>query len=428
MSREPPRALTADPAVGDTVEVETGSAAHGGFSVARHEGRVVFVRHALPGERVRALVTEVASDRRYLRADAVEVLAPSPDRVEPPCPYAGPGRCGGCDLQHVALPAQRTWKAAVVREQLSRLAHLDLDVPVEPVAGDLGGLGWRTRLELVAGEDGRPGLRSHRSHDVVAVDRCAIATDRVNAMLPGLPTSPAGTAYDVVDPSVGEPVVTIVPSQDKPPTVTEGVGDRTFEVSARGFWQVHPGAARTFVDIVLGMLGPRPGERALDLYAGVGLFAAFLADRVGPTGAVVAVESEATACEHAVSNVASLGNVVILRSRVDDSFGLPRRDRGPRRRTARRPTRHPLMPPSADVVVIDPPRAGAGRAVLKEVTALEPRALAYVACDPAALARDTAYLLGMGWRLREVRALDAFPMTHHVECIAHFDRDILTSR
>ena len=161
--------------MGESFEVEVGPVAHGGHCVSRHDGRVVFVRHALPGERVRVTVTEGHGGSPYWRADAVEVLAASPDRVAPPCPWAGPGRCGGCDWQHASLAAQRALKAAVVQEQLSRLAGIDRDVTVEPVPGDDGGLGWRTRVQYAVDDDGTAGLRRHRSHEVVHLDSCRIA-------------------------------------------------------------------------------------------------------------------------------------------------------------------------------------------------------------------------------------------------------------
>ncbi len=434
----------ADLVVGDEVTVEVGPVAHGGHCVARHDGRVLFVRHTLPGETVLARVTEGGEGDRFLRADAVSVLVASPDRLDPVCRYAHPGGCGGCDFQHVSLARQRLLKADVVREQFARLAGLDLDElglspTVEPVPGDVDGLGWRTRVEFALSAGGRLGLREHRSHDVVEVDRCVIATDGVNGLVATqgdwLELGSAGPveAVDVVAPGLGDPVaVEIGPrgamAGDAPvPMVREivhaGGAFHEFEVSARGFWQVHPGAASTFADAVLQALQPRPGERALDLYAGVGLFAVALADAVGPTGQVIAVESDELAVQTARVNVGDRRNVVVARARVDDAFGVARRTpRGSRRRpSTRRPTRLAWLPERADLVVLDPPRTGAGRDVCAAVAALQPRAAAYVACDPAALARDTAYLAEHGYRLRGLRAFDAFPMTHHLECIAHFE-------
>jgi tRNA/tmRNA/rRNA uracil-C5-methylase (TrmA/RlmC/RlmD family) len=417
--------------VGDVVTLDVGQVAHGGFCVGRYEGRVVFVRHALPGERVDAQVTEARAGQRFVRADCVEVLQASPHRVTAPCRYAAPGLCGGCDFQHATLSYQRDLKASVVREQFSRLAKLDGEVVVEPLPGDHDGLGWRTRVEFAVDSQGRAGLRGSRSHDIVPIDTCLIADPRVVAT--GVLTRDwtGESAVDVAAPSEGETVVVPVPSGEQDvPVVTESVAAQsftgTFEVSARGFWQVHPGAAATFVDTVIGMLAPQPGEVALDLYSGVGLFAAALAGRVGDTGKVVAVESDTGAVASAAGNLAAYPSVAVVRARVDDAFGVPRPTRsGPTSRRAQRSRklrRHPLLPLRADLVVLDPPRTGAGRGVVTQVAALGPRAVAYVACDPSALARDTAFLAGAGYGLRDLRAFDAFPMTHHVECIALFVR------
>jgi tRNA/tmRNA/rRNA uracil-C5-methylase (TrmA/RlmC/RlmD family) len=350
--------------VGERYTVEIGPVAHGGHFVSRHEGRVLFVRHALPGERVVVEVTEGTDRDSYLRADAVEVLTASPQRVQAPCRYAGPGLCGGCDFQHVTIEHQRDLKAAVVREQLARLAKLDVPVVVEPVPGDDDGLRWRTRIRWARTPDGSQGLRKHRSHDVVQVEDCLIAkTDARQGW--GL--------------------------------VTEQVRGHGFEVDADGFWQVHPGAPEILVDAVLAALAPKAGERALDLYAGVGLFSLFLAEAVGVTGHVLAVEGDRRATEHAVANLAAYPWTAVRSAPVDEAL---------------------VDLSHADVVVLDPPREGAKRRVVEAVVSLRPRAVAYVACDPAALARDTAIFAENGYRLTGLRAFDLFPMTHHVECVA----------
>ncbi|RYU11977.1 class I SAM-dependent RNA methyltransferase [Nocardioides iriomotensis] len=367
--------------VGQTFDVEVGPVAHGGHFVARHDGRVVFVRHALPGERVTVRVTEGDEGSRFLRGDAVSVLEPSPDRVEAPCPVAGPGLCGGCDFQHVALPAQRVLKAAVVREQLQRLAKLDVPVDVEAVPGDDDGLRWRTRVQVALTPDGRRGFRAHRSHRVVPVDDCVI------------------TRTDARVEVEGEPVDEGVVSE----AVSTSYGDHTFDVAAGGFWQVHPGAPRVLVETVLDQLRPEPGESCLDLYAGVGLFSAFLADAVGPTGSVHAVEGDRTACEHARANLAAYPHAAVTRGSVDRT--LDRLDLEP-----------------VDLVVLDPPREGARKPVVSAVVARAPRAVVYVACDPAALARDVSLFTEGGYRLDALRAFDLFPMTHHVECVALLTR------
>jgi tRNA/tmRNA/rRNA uracil-C5-methylase (TrmA/RlmC/RlmD family) len=382
-----------------SLTVTVGPVAHGGHCVARHEGRVVFVRHTLPGETVRAVVTDGAEGSSFWRADAVEVLTPSPDRVPPPCPWSGPGRCGGCDWQHVSVPAQRALKAEVVREQLSHLAHLDVVVEVEPVPGDVEGLGWRTRVTWAVADDGAAGLRRHRSHEVVPVDSCRIAHPLVDEAGVTRRTWPGAGSVEVsASVATGERLV--LPDGRGDGVLTEVVDGRAFRVTGGGFWQVHPGAAATLLAAVMQGLQPKPGDTALDLYGGVGLFAARLAEAVGPTGRVTLVESDRVAVADARHNLAGLAAVRVERGRVDHVLR--------RLRTGR-----------ADLVVLDPPRSGAGRAVVDLVARqVRPRRVAYVACDPAALARDLTWFAERGYRLTGLRAFDIFPMTHHVECVA----------
>lgn len=346
------------------------------------------------------MVTEGHAGSSFWRADAVDVLSASPDRVEPPCPWAGPDRCGGCDWQHASLPAQRALKAAVVREQLSRLAGLDVDVVVEEVPGAVDGLGWRTRVHWAV-DSGRAGLRKHRSHDVVPVDRCRIAHDLVTAADVTGRSWPDATSVEVCA-SVVTGEVLVLPDGRGEGALTEVVGERSFRVTGGGFWQVHPGAAATLLGAVLDGLDPRPGESALDLYCGVGLFAASLAERVGAAGRVTAVESDCVAVEDARHNLSGLADspaVRVERGRVDHIL---------RRLRMRR----------ADLVVLDPPRSGAGKAVVSLLSRVQARRIAYVACDPAALARDLRWFAERGYALRSLRAFDLFPMTHHVECVA----------
>jgi tRNA/tmRNA/rRNA uracil-C5-methylase (TrmA/RlmC/RlmD family) len=399
---------------------------------------VVFVRHALPGEVVRARVTEGGEGSRFLRADAVEVLHASADRVAPRCPASGPGRCGGCDWQHASLPAQRELKAAVVREQLTRLAGLDWPVTVEALPGVEDGLGWRTRVQHGVDDQGRLGYRRHRSHDMLAVESCPITHPDV-AKVGHLGRRWSGAnAVEVVAPAGGDQRLVIVtpdpslsgrirlpdvdgsmavaePDREAGPLtrvrgrtwITERVTvdgwTREFRITGGGFWQVHPAAAETLVRTALEQLEPRAGEAALDLYSGVGLFAAALADRVGPAGAVAAVEGDARAVADARRNLHELPQVQLHRGSV--------------RRLL--PTALAGLPGGrVDVVVLDPPRIGAGREVVEALCAAGPRAICYIACDPAALARDVEIASRHGYPLTALRAYDAFPMTHHVECVA----------
>ncbi|MGV9804700.1 class I SAM-dependent RNA methyltransferase [Micromonospora chersina] len=393
------------------VELTVDAVAPGGHCVARVEGQVVFVRHALPGERVVAEVTEL--HRGFARADAVEILTTSADRVEPPCPYAKPGRCGGCDLQHVTPAAQLDWKAAVVREQLTRLGGLTddeidaLGVRVEPLPG--GPLGWRSRVRYAVDAAGRAGLLKHRSHEVVPIDRCLIAHPAIQdlpVLTPGGARWPEADAVETVASTGGD--VSVVAFAEGAPTPVSGPAEvrevaagRHWTLPASGFWQVHPAAADTLVGAVLDLLDPRPGETAWDLYGGAGLFAAALAGRVGDAR-VTLVESSQDGVDAARANLADLPRVEVVAARVEAALAR-RRVTGP-----------------VDLVVLDPPRSGAGAPVVRDIVAAGPRAVAYVACDPAAFARDVRTFTGAGWRLAALRGFDLFPMTQHVELVGLF--------
>ena len=377
--------------------VEVGPIAHGGHCVARHDGRVIFVRHALPGERVMVTITDNRHDR-FWRGDAVEILQASADRVEPPCPIARPGLCGGCDFQHVDLAAQRRLKAAVVAEQLDRLAGIAWDGEVEDIStpGTEDGLGWRTRMRYHADPSGRAGLRAHRSREIVPLPDvgCPIASPELPPVVGR--TWPEGAELLAATASRGRALLVDDELVEGESELVERAAGRDWSVSAAGFWQVHPAAAETLVRAVVEGLEPQPGEHAFDLYCGVGLFAGGLLDR----GCEVwGIESGHQAIASARRNLADAADRVHLS-------------------TARVERRLSALPKRADLVVLDPPRAGAGRTVMQGVTARRPRAIAYVACDPAALARDLATASGLGYETLAIRAFDLFPMTHHVECVA----------
>jgi tRNA/tmRNA/rRNA uracil-C5-methylase (TrmA/RlmC/RlmD family) len=373
--------------------------AHGGVCVGHApDGRVVFVRHTAPGERVRVEVTE--ERRSYLRADAVEIVQSSPSRVEPPCPWAGPGRCGGCDWQHLALDEQRRLKAQVVREQLERMAGIVRDVVVEPVPGDADGLGWRTRVRFAVDENGRAGLRRHRSHEIEPIGDCLIAHPRIEAAEVVAADWSGHDEVEVAVASTGERLVTPPGggSAARDLTLREEVDSTSWQLPAGGFWQVHPGAAGTLREIVDDFTSVQAGERCLDLYAGVGIFADVLSRRAGAR-MVTAVESERRAV---AAGAAALPDVHFVGARVE-----------PWLRSHRDPV---------DVVVLDPPRKGAGKNVMASIAGCSPRVVAYVACDPAALARDLGIAAEHGYELTDLRALDLFPMTAHVECVARLER------
>ncbi|HEY3463850.1 MAG TPA: class I SAM-dependent RNA methyltransferase [Amycolatopsis sp.] len=388
--------------LGRVLEVEVGAVAHGGHCVARAEGRVVFVRHALPGERVRVEVTE-DNGGSFCRGDAVEVLSASEFRVEPPCPLAVPGGCGGCDWQHAAPAYQRSLKASVVAEQLRRLAGIEREVVVEALDG--GPLDWRSRVRLVAGQDGRAGLRAHHSHRVVPLEKCPIAVPGALDDVLARRWRP-GSELEVTKDGDGRVHVRelatvrgkVRAKQLSGGTAVQHAAGRDWHLDAHGFWQVHPAAAATFAEVVGEWADAPSGGSAWDLYAGVGLFASVLAGQVGTAGRVLAVESGRRAVSDGEGNLADLPQVSWQAGRVEHVLAA-----------AEKPV---------DVVVLDPPRKGAGKAVVESIVAGEPDRIVYVACDPAALARDVATFAAHGYSLTDLRAFDAFPMTHHVECVA----------
>ncbi len=382
-------------AVGDERVVTAGPVAHGGHVVAHADGRTVFVRHALPGESVRVVVTEV--NKRIVRADAVEILTPSADRVTAPCSYARPGGCGGCDFQHVSLSAQRALKTQVLRESLVRFGRIgpefDADrIEVEKLPGFADGLHWRSRMRWGVTADRRLGLRRHRSSRILPVSSCLLAE-------PGLDVPDLGLA-----PKHAQEVVAARGSAGEvglgAGRVRQEVGGRLWKVAAGSFWQVHPALAATLQEVVLDFGAPEAGQSWWDLYCGAGLLAAAVGERVGQTGRVDGVELATDSLREARRALHDLPQV---RLHTADVAGWL---------TGRSDEANP------DGVVLDPPRAGAGAAAVHAIAAARPPIVVYVACDPVALGRDVALFAERGYRLDRVRSFDAFPMTHHFETVA----------
>lgn len=397
---------------GRRLEVEVGPVAHGGHCVARYEGRVLFVRHTLPGEVVLAEVTDDPGGG-FCRADAVEIRTAAPGRVSPPCALAdialGKDRCGGCDFQHADPATQRELKAAVLAEQLRHIAGLDWPVEVRELPG--GALRWRTRARLAVDQKGNAGFRPHRSHRVIPVEDCPITVEGAITEVADRRWRPGAELTVAVD---GARELHVTALDRKPQkrnqrpvarqvtgsgVAHEEVRGRRFDVAAQGFWQVHRSAPEVFTEVVTRFAAAEPGAVAWDLYGGVGLFAAELAEQVGPSGSVLVVESAKRAVEDALANLHDQPQVEFRAGTVeavlaDEELAAP------------------------DVVVLDPPRKGAGRKVVEGIAAREPSRVVHVACDPAALARDVSLFAEQGYELVELEAFDAFPMTHHLEAIA----------
>lgn len=414
---------------------------HGGEGVARVEGKAVFVPGTIPGERVRL---EVVDDRkRWARGRLVEVLDASADRVEPPCPYVPD--CGGCDLQHVAPDAQRALKTRVVREQLQRLGRVE-DPPVRDTLAVGPDIGYRTHAQMHADPQGRLGFHRVSSHDVVPVDRCLVVTDEVQALRDAV--GDGSGADEVVlraHGRTGAAVVELTPGPGtlEPPAgdfdlvltqpdgavialrgdgrLTEVVDGRTYGFDATSFFQVTTEGAEAIVAAVMDAVGDVSGALVWDLYAGVGLLSLPLA----AAGAeVVAVEGYAPAAEHARANAAANHlDVQVVTSEVARMVRRAARGEPVDNEVESADDAAPAPAPDPpDVVVLDPPRSGAGEGVARDLARIGPAAIVYVACDVAALARDTRVLTEHGFRLRDALPLDLFPMTHHVEVVATFTR------
>lgn len=397
-----PRAAEAEPA---ELVLSVGAAANGGSCVARHDGRVVFVRYALPGEVVRARVT--ARRGAYWHADAVEVVEASPDRIEPLCPVAGVAGAGCCDLAFAEPGAARALKGAVVANQLARLGDYAWDGVATPV-GTGSPTGWRARVQLDVGDDGCAGLHRYHSTELVTDLRCAQLPDGLLAGLDG-PRWHAGDRVHVVLDDDGRRHVSTTSRERRGATVVEGdrlstqrVGQRVWRLPVTAFWQSHRDAAVGYSALVREWADAPGVRRAWDLYGGAGLFAASLADIVGPRGRVHTVDTAHAATAAARTALSDLPAVRVVGGSVR---GFLAGQSG-----------------GADIAVLDPPRAGAGREVVDMISAAGVPCVIHIGCEAAAFARDIGLYRARGYQVRKIRVFDAFPLTHHVECVAMLTR------
>jgi 23S rRNA (uracil1939-C5)-methyltransferase len=478
------------------VELTLDSIAHGGEAIGRHAGKTVFVPYAIPGERVRAEIVE--EKERWARARLLAVLTPSPDRIEPPCPYFGPDACGGCQWQHIAYERQAELKREIVVDQLRRLGRIasppvadtlvlaapqqersrhperspersaaeskdgvegacgaviakaasfdSASRPSTPATNDVASAqdasgkqeeeplelleyGYRNHAQFAVTADGRLGYRRGGSHELIAVDHCLLLDDRLDELHAGLDVAGAGLTgvslragvntdqalilFETADAAAPELEIELpaacallTPDGVQPligePWIEEEVAGRRYRISAESFFQVNTAGADALVAVVTEYAQLRPDDVLLDAYCGVGLFALALADRAAE---VIGIEASPSACEDFAFNAGDRPNVTLHEGAVEEV--LPAlRAQGQR----------------VDVTVMDPPRAGAGPEVIRELAALGPRRIVYVSCDPATLARDAVLLTAAGYRLTEAQPVDLFPQTFHVETAALWER------
>lgn len=392
------------------VTLTVGPPANGGSCVARHDGRVIFVRHALPGEVVRA---EVTSERgAYWHADALEVLEASPDRVQSLCPIAGSEGSGCCDLAFVDPAAARRLKGEVVANQLARLGGYEAGDLEAAEVGTVGATGWRTRVRLEVGTDGRAGFHRYHSDELVTDLSCAQVPP---GMLDDLPLQPPGSHLHVVLDDTGHRhVVRSGPRGGKKnkPGMTEvvsgeyeavqRVGDREWRVPVTAFWQSHRDAATTYSALVADWAELSEGQTAWDLYGGAGVFAAALAGSVRESGKVLTVDTSRGSARAARAALRDLGCVEVVTDSVRRALGTQR--------------------VAADVAVLDPPRTGAGHEVIDQLAAAGVSRVIHIGCEAASFARDIGLYRGHGYRVTNLRVFDSFPLTHHVECVALLTR------
>ena len=384
---------------------------YGGDGLARLDGRVVFAPYVLPGERVR--VRPEREKPGLVKAATEAVLEPSAERVAAPCPYFG--RCGGCHYQHAGYEYQLAMKRHILVEELRRLGKIEPPAEIAVVAGEPWG--YRNRAQLHV-ENGRLGYREARSHKLCAIGHCPISSPKVNQTLATL----AGMLRDSRWPRFvrgieifsdeGAVQLNVLETErpvarrffewcaEKIPGMVEGAldYDGRFRVSRNSFFQVNRFLLEKLVDTAL---EGAEGESALDLYAGVGLFALAMAKRFRQ---VTAVESGSVAVRDLQFNAerAGLGNVA---AKVAAAEGFLEK-----------------LETAPDWVLLDPPRAGLGKAVVRRLAELKPRAVTIVACDPATLARDLAGLAAAGYGIERMTMVDLFPQTFHLETVVRVGR------
>lgn len=405
-----------------THELEITTMAHGGSGIGRLDGRVVFTPGVIPGEVVEVEIVE-DSKKSLWRAQPVKIVAPSPHRIPHIWPEADLSRpwamrAGGADYGHIELSHQRTLKTDILRDALQRFGGLSGDLVdslvVQGVPGDdeKNGLAWRTRVSLHADAEGRLGPYAEKSHTVIPVSSLPLATENIQNCGVLDSTYQGAESVRVVDALSG---VRLIIDNQKPQELSEFVSGVEFRLSDQTFWQVHHQAP----EVLQGALQRavqrdrlHPTARNADLYSGVGLLGAALADISPSTLTLTGVESEESALPYLMQNLDDKTTLTPVADRVDR--WLRREVTGLSATTANEWSRA--------TVILDPPRSGAKSDVISSLEKLAPAQIVYVACDPVALGRDTGLLDKAGYDMVFVEAWDLFPHTHHMETIATFVR------
>ena len=385
--------------IGDIITLDVGSIANGGHFVGKHKNQIVFVRHSITGEKVNVKITAVNS--KFAFGDAIEILKKSKDRVNPPCKYAHPKGCGGCDFQHIDPIAQLNLKKIVIQDQFKQIAKIEINPDVIS-ENSLSGLNWRTRLNLAISENKQLGLRAHRSKKVVEIDECLIAIKEINKLEifkkkwendDNIRIS-YSSENDINISQLGKNIS----GSNK---LREVVGDNKYYISPQSFWQSHKNAPHILLKQVLKLANIKEGERVCDLYGGVGLFTLPISKILRENGEVHLVEMDRGCVKDANEMFAGIKNIFIHHGKVEQKLGGIKK---------------------IDTIILDPPRNGVSKQVINQMIEKKPKSIIYVSCNPSTLARDTKILLDNKYELNHIVGLDLFPMTHHIECIASFTK------
>jgi len=384
---------------GDVLTLNIEKVAHGGFCVARHEGIVIFVRHALPNEKVEAQLISLAPGKKSWFAQTLKVINASKFRRNSPCLYFKSDGCGGCDWMHTSASYQRQLKLEVLIELLERLGKIthareicrmnDVD-PEEK--------NWRTKIRVIANDKGELGFRKYRSSEIQVIDKCLIAAEEINKSLNEVGKKISGSEIELIK---NNEEVIVLGKDSKNIKINRTVNDDNYEASGSGFWQIHPKSLDVLSELIEKDIKKMSVESFLDLYSGVGVFSSVIL-KIFPNASGFVIESDKEAAESAKKNLSQFKKVKILKQKVENWIFTTRE--------------------KFDLIVLDPPRSGAGVKVMQSICKKAKQKIIYIACDPASLARDTAVAKENGWVLEKVEVYDLFPMTHHFESVAVFTR------
>jgi 23S rRNA (uracil1939-C5)-methyltransferase len=379
----------------NSFEVELTSMVYGGSALGRHDGRTIFVPYGIPSERVTAHITQ--DKGRFAFAELDAVLDASPERVSPRCPHFG--ICGGCHWQHIEYSAQLAFKQQIVIDQMRRIGGFQ-DVIVHPTIASPDPWNYRTHVSLHVTAEGHPGFVATDDRSIIPIHECHIIRPELREMLDSLSAEKLDAGERIrLQVGTNSDERLIVREDTNTGKAHYAIKNQPFQATGGSFFQVNLKQAEALVELVLNRLVLKGNERVLDLYAGVGLFTAFLAERAAR---VVAVESYPPAVADAEANLINTNNVEVFEGAVEQIL--------------------PRLKGRFDAAVIDPPRAGMERRALVALVKRSPRKIVYVSCDPATLARDSKRFVESGYRLLDVQPVDMFPQTYHIEAVATFEK------